>query len=333
MKRALFLLCLLLLFPSLARASQARTFFAMDTVMTVSAPEADSALLDACEREIFRLERLFSVTDPDSEISILNRDGRAALSPDTERVLSYALDAARLTGGALDVTLYPVVKAWGFTTGEYRVPSDEEIAALLTYVGWTQVELTDGEATLPEGAQVDLGALAKGYASDALADILIRGGVTSALIDLGGNIYCLGSKPDGSFWRIGIRDPIDSSGYVGSLSVKNAAVVTSGSYERNFTAEDGHVYGHIFDPATGRPAENGLISVTVTGKNGMQCDALTTALYVLGPQAAAELLPHIPEVGALMVDDGGELWITESLRPFFTPLGSYQSAPIHWIAQ
>ena len=330
---ALTLTLVSLSLPSPASASSARTFFAMDTVMTVSAPEADESLLSACEQAVFRLDALLSVTQPTSQIYRLNQEGQSALSPDTEAVLSYALSACRLTGGALDVTLYPVVRAWGFTTGEYRVPTDEEIAALLPLVDYTQVSLSGGVASLPPSFQVDLGAVAKGYASDVVADLLRQGGVTSALIDLGGNIYCLGAKPDQSAWRIGIRDPLNPEGFVGSLSVTDAAVVTSGSYERNFTAPDGRVYGHIFDPATGRPAENGLISVTVTGPTGMECDALTTALYVMGPNAAAEFLSAAPSIDALMVDDQGGIWITESLLPRFTPTGSYAWAPIHTISQ
>ncbi len=320
----------LALFPS-ALAEAPRTFFAMDTAMSVSAPTADAALLDACEREIYRLEALFSVTDPDSEIARLNAEGSAALSPDTERVLRFALETAEITGGALDVTLYPVVRAWGFTTGEYRVPADAEIAALLENVDWRQVSLSEAAAALPEGVMADLGALAKGYASDRLVEILTEGGVDSALIDLGGNIWCVGEKPDGSAWRIGIRDPLDPASVVGSLSVRGAAVITSGSYERCFVADDGAVYGHIFDPMTGRPAESGLISVTVTGASGLQCDALSTALYVMGAERAAALLPDLDGVEAVLVDSGGALWVTSGLKDSFTPMYAYQTAEIHWI--
>ena len=289
MKRFILLTLLLVLTgaPSLADAS--RTFFAMDTVMTVSSAEADGALLAACENEVHRLEQLLSVTDPDSEISRLNASGSAALSPDTEAVLSEALDLAALTGGALDVTLYPVVRAWGFTTGEYRVPEHAEITDLLERVDWRRVALADSTASLPEGFMADLGAVAKGYASDRLASLLREGGVSSALIDLGGNICCVGSKPDGGAWRVGVRDP-KGDGYVGAIQARDCAVITSGSYERYFTDENGTVYGHIFDPATGYPADSGLISVTVVGSSGLRCDGLSTALYVLGAERASTLL-------------------------------------------
>ncbi len=327
----LLALILILSTPLAALADASRTFFAMDTVMTVTAPGADDDLLAACEDEVRRLEALFSVTDEGSEIAALNESGQAALSEETARVLGFALEEAELTGGALDVTLYPVVRAWGFTTGDYRVPTDAELDALRARVGWSQVRLEDNTARVPEGVMVDLGAVAKGYASDRLAELLRDGGARSALIDLGGNIYCVGAKPDGSPWRIGVRDPKDPAGYVGALSVTERAVITSGCYERYFTAEDGTVYGHIFDPATGRPAENGVISATVVGASGLECDALTTALYVMGIERATALLQSLDGVEAILVDDQGALWITGGLKSAFTPMGAYAWAKINWI--
>ncbi|MBO4884677.1 MAG: FAD:protein FMN transferase, partial [Clostridia bacterium] len=257
--------------------------------------------------------------------------GAAALSEETAAVLRFALDMGEKTGGALDVTLYPVVRAWGFTTGDYRVPGDDEITALLENVDWGRVALDGAEARLPEGAMVDLGAVVKGYASDRLAELLREGGAGSALIDLGGNIYCVGAKQNGSAWRIGIRDPKDETGYVGALSVTDRAVVTSGSYERFFTAENGAVYGHIFDPATGRPADSGLVSATVVGESGMLCDALTTALYVLGAEKAGALLKTIDGVDAVLVDEDGAVWITRGLKDSFTPMGAYAWATIRYL--
>ena len=329
---ALLLALSLALLPGCAvRADASRTFFAMDTVMTVTAPGGSEALLADCEAEVRRLEALFSVTDEQSEIARLNQAGEAALSEETASVLRFALDTAALTGGALDVTLYPVVRAWGFTTGDYRVPGDEELAALLARVGWRQVALEGAAARLPEGVMVDLGAVAKGYASDRLAALLREGGVQSALIDLGGNICCVGAKRDGRPWRIGVRDPKNPERYVGALAVKDRAVITSGSYERFFTGEDGTVYGHIFDPATGRPADSGVISATVVGESGMQCDALTTALYVMGVERACALLQTLPAVDALLVDEDGALWITMGLKDAFTPMDAYAQATINWI--
>ena len=324
------LLALLWALP--AGAESSRAFFAMDTAMIVrlTGDAGDGGLLDACEAEVRRLEGLLSVTDPNSEIARLNAAGAAALSGDTASLLRFALEMGRHTGWRLDITLYPVVRAWGFTTGEYRVPEDGEIAALLARVDGSRVELEGNEARLPDGAMVDLGAVAKGYASDRLAALLREGGVGSAVIDLGGNVYCVGAKPDGRAWRVGIRDPKDPSAFAGAVCVEDRAVVTSGCYERRFTAEDGTVYGHIFDPATGRPAESGLRSATVIGRSGAVCDALSTALFVAGAGDAAALLEGMG-VEAVLVDDAGGLWITGGLRDAFTPMGAYASAKVHWI--
>ena len=150
-------------------------------------------------------------------------------------------------------------------------------------------------------------------------------------INLGGNICCLGARPDGDAWRIGIRDPEDPDSLLGLVAVSDRAVVTSGCYERFFTGEDGAVYGHIFDPATGRPAESGLASVTVISSSGLRCDALTTALYVLGAERSADVLARLDGVEAVLAGEDGELWITPGLRDIFTARGRWESAPIHWL--
>ena len=329
-RAGIFVLALMLAITAAGYADASRTFFAMDTVMTVTVPDKDEALLPACEDEVRRLEALLSVTDEASEIARLNETGAAALSDETASLLRFALDMGGKTGGALDVTLYSVVRAWGFTTAEddYRVPDDAELSALMARVGWENVSLDGNDAHLPEGAMVDLGSVAKGYASDRLAALLREGGADSALIDLGGNIYCVGAKKDGSSWRIGIRDPKDTTGYVGAIAVKDRAVITSGSYERFFTADDGTVYGHIFDPATGRPADSGVVSATVVGESGLLCDALTTALYVMGTERAAALLETLPNIEALLVDEDGVIWITPGLKGVFTAMGNYAWATV-----
>ena len=305
----------------------------MDTVMTVSSEAADQALLERCEAEILRLESLFSVTDGDSVIYRLNAAGESSVDPETLYVLSRTLEACEATDGALDITLYPVIRAWGFTTGSYRVPDEREIDALLENVTWRKVTLTEDAISLGEGVMVDLGAVVKGYASDRIAAILKEAGVTGALLDLGGNIYCVGVKPDGSLWRIGIRDPEDPSSYVGIVSIADRAVITSGAYERYFTADDGTVYGHIFDPATGRPANSGLMSVTVIGEDGLMCDALSTALYVMGAERASEFLNELDGFDAILVDEQHRVYATAGLKGSLSLQGAYRRTDIVWIGR
>lgn len=318
----LFFLALILLAgcapaPAQAEPTAERTFFAMDTVMTLRLYEGgDETLLDQAEEQVQKLESLWSVTDENSEIYALNRDGEAELSPETERLLDTALEMCRRTGGALDISIYPVLRSWGFTTGEYAVPSDKTIAALLPLVDYTKVEYGGRSAAIPEGMEIDLGSVAKGRTGDILSDYLKGNGVTSAMLDLGGNIQTVGSKPDGSPWRVGIRDP-EGDGNLGVVEVTDQAVITSGGYERYFE-EDGVRYWHILDPKTGFPAHSGLISVTVVGDTGAVCDALSTALFVMGLDNALEHWRQHQDFEAVFVSEDGSITITAGLQSSFT---------------
>ena len=305
--------------PAQTEQPAERTFFAMDTVMTLRLyGGGDEALLDAAEDRVRELEALWSVTDENSEIYALDRNGFAALSGDTAGLLAGALDLCERTGGALDITIYPVVRAWGFTTGEYAVPDADTIADLLTRVDYTKVVLDEaaGTASLPEGVEVDLGSVAKGYTGDVLAGLLKVYGVESALLDLGGNIQTVGAKPDGTPWRIGIRDPEDETAYIGVVSVSDKAVVTSGGYERYFE-RDGVRYWHILDPETGAPARSGLASVTVIGDSGLTCDALSTALFVMGLDSALEHWREYRDFEAVFVCGDGSVTVTAGLENVF----------------
>ncbi len=315
-----FLLAPLLLLPYGCAPAQPleRTFFAMDTVMTLRLYQGgDGSLLDRAEARVRELEGLWSVTDGASEISTLNHDGSAELSPETADLLRTALDMCRRTDGALDISTYPVLRAWGFTTGEYSVPGGEAIAALLPLVDYGRVALEAGAAALPPGMEIDLGSVAKGYTGDALAALLKQGGAASALLDLGGNIQAVGSKPDGSPWRVAIRDPA-GDGHIGVVEVADQVVVTSGGYERYFE-EDGVLYWHIIDPATGWPARSGLTSVTVVGESGLLCDGLSTALFVMGREGALEHWRQHRDFEAVLVSEDGSVTITAGLEGRFTP--------------
>ena len=313
------LLALLLALPGCAPAQPLeRTFFAMDTVMTLRLYQGgDGSLLDRAEARVRELEAQWSVTEENSEICALNRGGRAELSPETAELLGAALDMCRRTDGALDISTYPVLRAWGFTTGEYSVPGGEAIAALLPLVDYGRVALEAGAAALPPGMEIDLGSVAKGYTGDALAALLKQGGADSALLDLGGNIQAVGSKPDGSPWRVAIRDPA-GDGNIGVVEVADQAVVTSGGYERYFE-EDGVRYWHIIDPATGWPARSGLASVTVVGESGLLCDGLSTALFVMGREGALEHWRQHRDFEAVLVSEDGSVTITAGLEERFTP--------------
>lgn len=297
-----------------------RSLFAMNTYMTFTAygEDAQEALQEA-EECIQQVEGLWSVTDENSEIYQANHSGGqpVTVSEETAEIISFALELAQRTGGALDPTIYPVLTAWGFTTNSKQVPSQQQIDQLLEQVGYDRVQLNGSELTVPDGMELDLGAVGKGYTADLVTEILRRHGVTSALISLGGNIQAIGSRPDGSDWRLGIRAPWES-GNLGVLTVSDAAVVTSGGYENYFDDEQGNIYWHILDPSTGYPADSGLQSVTIVGREGKMCDALSTALFVMGAQSAEQYWRENGGFEMLLVTDSGEILITEGIAENFT---------------
>ena len=335
-KRCLPLLCALLLLTGCgARESEesqqyTTTLLAMDTVMDITICGGSQELMDQARERVLTLEGLLSATDPGSEIYALNQTGTAELSEDTAALLARGLELCRETEGALDLSVYPVVRAWGFTTGEYRVPQAGELAELLKHVDYTEIRLSDsGTAALPEGMELDLGGIAKGYTGDRLMELFRENGVTSALLNLGGNVQALGSKPDGTPWRVAVQSP-EGEGYLGYLAISDQAVITSGGYERYFEDEDGTVYWHIMDPATGCPAKNGLISVTVVGEEGAYCDALSTALFVMGEEKAVSFWCAHGDFEMILVTEDGRLLVTEGLTDRFEsePETGYELAVI-----
>ena len=296
-----------------------RQFAAMDTFMHLTAygDGAQDALTRAQE-ELLRLERLLSVTDEDSEVYALNHRTaqRCDLSPELTALLEQALILARQTNGAFDPTIYPVVQTWGFTSETHHVPEPEELAGLLPLVDYKNVRLSDRTLALEPDMMLDFGGIAKGWAGDRAAQLLRGQGVTSAILRLGGNIHTIGKKPNGELWNIGIEDP-DSGGALGTVSVADLAVVTSGSYQRCFT-ENGQTYHHIIDPTTGQPANSGLTSVTVIGKYGARCDALSTALFVMGLDKGTQFWREHRDFEAVFVGEDGSVSITHGLEGNFT---------------
>ena len=299
--------------------------FAMDTYFILSAygPEAEQALAQ-CEEKVQALEAAFSVTKNDSDVARINAGKSVAVSEDTFLLVQEALKLCEETGGALDITLYPVLQAWGFTTDAYRIPDGQEIEALLEKVDYKGVIADEADLSIqvPEGAELDLGAVAKGYTGDHLLEILRENGVTSAMLDLGGNVQVLGSKPDGSPWKVAVRNPFNVTGEssyvreIGVLEVVDKCVITSGSYERYFE-KNGEKYWHILDPVDGYPADSGLVSVTVVGDSGVRCDGLSTALFVMGKDEAVNFWRQANDFEMILVTEDGTLYITEGLEESF----------------
>lgn len=296
-----------------AGRTEKRQFFAMDTVMELTICGERSAL-DAAQAEIFRLDALLSAQNQSSELARLNA-GQTAVSDETAKLVKRALELSRLTDGAFDPTLLPVSQAWGFFTGEYRVPDAEQLRSLLEKTGWQRVLADGNTVTMPQGFALDLGGIGKGYAAERLRSLLLQAGVRSALLSLGGNVSVIGTKPDGSAWRVAVQHP--EGGFLGTVEAADECVVTSGGYQR-FFERDGVRYHHILDPQTGRPAESGLSSATVVSGDDTAADALSTALFVMGAEKAEEFWRRCGGFEMILLTDDGRLLITEGLRQKFT---------------
>ena len=313
------------------------------------------AALALGEEKIKSLDALLSTGNPESEIGKLNASGFERLGDDASFLLKTSLDIYRQTDGAFDVSVFPLMELWGFTNlfdtsleeaieeAEQKVkekaekggsgsgkesepaseetreaPSEADIQEVLKKVDCSKIVFHEetGEVTLPDGMKIDFGGIAKGYASQSVAEILRENGITSAIMDLGGNIQAVGRKPNGSKWRIALNDR-NKGGFLGILTVEDCAVITSGGYERNFRDAEGNIYHHIIDPKTGHPADNGFsvdASVTIICENGTMADALSTAMYVCGPQKAMDYWrAHRDEFQMIMMTDENKMYVTEGI--------------------
>ncbi len=307
--------------------------FAMDTYMnlTVYGDSAETALENASER-ITELEKIFSVTSENSDVWRINNsnDEFVSISDDTANIISKSIEYGNLTDGNLDITIYPILKEWGFTTGNYKVPDGETLGNLLENVDYSKIMLNNNTLSIPENYQIDLGALAKGYTGDEVIDILKENGIKSAIISLGGNVQALGLKPDGSKWKIAVRNPFSPDTDMCILEIEDKVVITSGNYERFFIDNDGRKYCHIINPVNGFPAENGLVSVTVIGESGIMCDAFSTALFIMGTDSAEDFWRKNGGFDMIFVTDDGKIIYTDGLT---NNLKNISSMPVEVISR
>lgn len=294
-------------------------FFAMDTVMTINAYGSKSeSAVKAAQNEISRLDKLLSVQNENSEIFKLNQSKEMTVSEDTLTLITRSKELYTLTNGSFDITCEPLTREWGFYSGlENKVPSQKAIENALEGVGAEHIDIENSTVTLDENTSLDLGGIAKGFASQKAAEILKEYGVTSALMSLGGNVRAVGSKPDGDFWSVAVTDPDDNSKSIGTLKISDKAVVTSGGYQRYFE-ENGQTYHHIIDTKTGYPADSGLKSVTVVSEDDTLADALSTSLFVMGLEKSGEFYRENSSLfGAVFITDKSEIYVTDNLKDSF----------------
>ena len=276
---------------------------------TVYGDRAQEAIDAACTR-IFELDDLLSVTKENSEIARLNAANGMpiSVSPEVYGLIRTAKAYSEHFAGFFDITIASVVDLWGFYTDDYTIPSSSEIENALNTVDYRFIELEDATytVTLKNGAQLDLGAIAKGYATEQIRLIFSKYDIQRAVVNLGGNVFVLGTKPDHTEWLVAVRSPFQTNGQLGVLGVTDCVLVTSGSYQRYFE-ENGICYHHIMDPKTGKPAESDLLSVTIVSDDAVYADVLSTSLFGMGYEKALEYWESSSDFEAIFVFASGEV--------------------------
>lgn len=278
-----------------------------DTVIKIQILDpADESILDGLKKLCEKYDTMFSATNTDSELYKLNHaNGQPfTVSSETANLIQEGIHYSELSGGAFDLTIEPVSALWDFKADKPTVPSSDAIAQAVSHVDYTKVDIQDNTVTLedPE-AGIDLGAIAKGYIADQVKTYLKKQGIKHAIINLGGNVDVIGTKPDGSKYNIGIQKPFDESGEaITSVQLNDQTVVTSGIYERYFK-KNGKLYHHILDPRTGYPCENNLYSVSIITDSSTKADALSTTCFLLGYEKGMELIQSMDGVEAIFITD------------------------------
>ncbi len=306
--------------------------YALDTVITFSIYSDNKEAVNSAKAEINRLQSLLSVTDTQSDVSRINSspDTWVKVSDECFELIKSALEVSAKSGGNFDITVYPAVKLWGFTTSSYKVPVDTELLEVKSFIGYNKIEIDEStnSVRIPKGTSLDLGGIAKGYIADKAAGILKKQGVESALLNFGGNIRLIGSKPQGESFKIGIKAPFND-GYFAILKADDVTASTAGGYERYFE-ENGKRYHHILNPFTASPAESDVLSATVIGKEGEVCDALSTAAFVSGSNGISDLSSQYEEYSFILLAEDC-VYISKAISDAFELTENFKTLKINII--
>ncbi|MCE5312875.1 MAG: FAD:protein FMN transferase, partial [Nitrospiraceae bacterium] len=298
------------------------THMSMDTLVSLtlvaeSAKKADSAA-QAAFKEIDKLHKQLDFFSKDSEVSMINDNAGirpVVISDNLVDLLEKVLLVSHNSKGAFDITTGPVNELWDFHS--MIVPTDRQIKQRLPLINYRNIEIDKDRSTVflkKKGMKIDLGGIAKGYAADRLTKIVTGAGIKSGIVAVGGDIRVIGKRPDGSLWRIGIKNPRmdkNKSDLLGSVRLSDKSISTSGDYERFFTIGSRR-YHHLIDPATGYPSDRAICSTVITEDSSF-ADALATAVFILGPQKGIELLNKTASEGIIM-DAQGKIHATEGIR-------------------
>ncbi len=303
-----------------------KTHAGMGTVMShkVFGMYAEDSL-DAVCRELSRLEMLLSRFIPESDVSRINQSAGKApvkISPETFDVLTRAVEMSSFCHGSFDITIAPLVALWNIGKESFHQPTEKEIKHTLSLVNTQDLILDPDNRTAllrKTGESIDLGGIGKGYSGDRILELYRAFGIQSAYSNLGGNVVTLGAKPDGTPWQIGIQHPRRRERLLGTVSVVDQSVVTSGDYQRRSNGSNGKYFHHILNPSTGYPVDSGLISVTIVAENSMTADALSTAIFAIGLDMTINMLKSFPKTEAILVDAGEQVFVTPELKDQFHP--------------
>jgi len=281
-----------------------QTEMIMGTLVEITViPANEKAIREAFEA-LKKVDALMSTYKEDSEISILNREGKAQVSEETLEVIEDAIKFSNLTDGAFDITCRPLINLWKKAKKEEKVPTEEEIEEAISLVGYQRIILEGNQIRLEKkGMQIDLGGIAKGYAVDKAIEALKKNNIKRALVNAGGDLYALGTDRQGEKWQIGVQDPREEDKIIDIIKVKDRAVATSGDYRRYFTLE-GKRFSHIVNPKTGLTVQDVPMSVTIVGPGATTTDALSTGVFVLGPEEGMKLIESLPEVEGMIISEG-----------------------------
>lgn len=304
-----------------AKEPMSKTKIMLNTYVTITLYDHQNMeLIEECFELCAEYEQMFSRTLTDSEVSQFNlaETGTYEVSEELYELLELSMEYSELTGGAFDVTIEPVSSLWDFSSLEPVVPEEDVLIKELENVGYENLQLENGMVRKKNAdAGIDLGAVAKGYIADKLKEYLVSKGVESAIIDLGGNIVLIGGKPDGSDFSIGIQKPFeDRNEIIGTIAIKDYAVVSSGIYERCFWEED-VFYHHILNPETGYPCESDLTGVTILAPEAARADALSTTCFILGKEKGMELIDSLEGIYAVFITKDGEIEYSKGLKETF----------------
>lgn len=284
-----------------------KTDFKLNTVVYVALyDKQEEELLDTCMTLCSRYEQVFSRTLESSELYKLNACKDMEVSDELLELIQMGVDYGVKTDGLFDITIAPVAELWNFSGENPTVPSGEEIDKALASVSYKNIQINGNRVTLLNNASIDLGALAKGYIADRLKDYLVSEGVESAIINLGGNVLCIGHHPDGTAFQVAIKKPFAENEMLKAVSVNDRSLVSSGTYERGFE-ENGIWYHHILNPADGYPNNTDLDGVSILSERSVDGDALSTICMSLGSEQALEFLEEYPDVQAWLVLKNGEV--------------------------